>query len=198
MFFTRHHVLPRLKVLWLLLLLAPASVWADYEKGLQAALSGDYATAFQEFSVAAEAGLDLAQYNLGILYYTGRGVERDLGLSYRWTRAAAEQGHAAAQANLGSLYLAGDGVEQNSEQGVAWLERAARGGNAPAAFSLANFHRDGDHTPRDLIKAHAWAVQAEHLGHPEAATLRKRVEAGLSPSQLAEARRIYARWQIEF
>jgi len=41
---------------------------ADYEAGVNAAFNGDFEAAFHEFSVAAEEGLDLAQYNLGILY----------------------------------------------------------------------------------------------------------------------------------
>ncbi len=46
---------------------------ADYEDGVNAAFDGDFDTAFLEFTIAAESGLDLAQYNLGILYFTGQG-----------------------------------------------------------------------------------------------------------------------------
>ena len=173
-----------------------ADRYAGYEAGIEAALGGDYATAFREFSIAASQGLDLAQYNLAILYYTGRGVDRDLALSYRWTRAAAEQGHAAAQANLGSLYLAGEGVAQDVAGGIEWLKRAARGGESAAAFSLATFYHDGDLVPQDRVQAHAWAAWAEHRGHPDAAALRQRMEARLSPAQLSTARRLFARWQI--
>ena len=80
-------------------------VFADYEDGVNAAFAGDFDTAFIEFSEAAEAGLDLAQYNLGILYFTGQGVDQDLDLAFKWTEAAAHQGHVDAQANLASLYL---------------------------------------------------------------------------------------------
>ncbi|MGB1667495.1 MAG: hypothetical protein ACPHDP_07430, partial [Pseudohongiellaceae bacterium] len=50
---------------------------ADYEDGVNAAFAGDFYTAFREFSLAAQQGLDLAQYNLAILYFTGQGVDQD-------------------------------------------------------------------------------------------------------------------------
>ena len=50
------------------------NVKADYEDGVNAAFAGEFDTAFREFSIAAEEGLDLAQYNLAILYFTGQGM----------------------------------------------------------------------------------------------------------------------------
>ena len=74
-----------------------AAAHADYEAGVNAAFDGDYDTAFREFSAAAEEGLMLAQYNLGILYFTGRGVEADTEQAFRWTLAAAEIGRASCR-----------------------------------------------------------------------------------------------------
>ena len=68
-------------------LLCPA-VHADYEDGLAAAQAGDYATALREFTAAAEAGLDLAQYNLATMYETGEGVAQDLVQAHFWASAA--------------------------------------------------------------------------------------------------------------
>ena len=98
----------------LLLFLSPFVI-ADYEDGVNAAFNGDFETALHEFTLAAEEGLDLAQYNLAILYFTGQGVERDLDEAFRWTEAAAMQGHVGAQFNLGNLYYAGDGVVENKD-----------------------------------------------------------------------------------
>ena len=170
---------------------------ADYEDGVNAALSGDFETAFREFTIAAEAGLDLAQYNLGILYFTGQGVEQDFEAAFRWTEAAALQGHAAAQLNLGSLYYFGNGVREDRDQAVEWYENSARAGNGAAAFTLAAMHRDGDHVGRDPVLAHAWAAWAARYDHPEAAAMMEELEDRMRPEQLSEARRTFARWQIE-
>lgn len=170
---------------------------ADYEEGLDAVFRGDYQTAFREFSVAAENGLDLAQYNLAILYFTGQGVKQDLEQAFKWTEAAALQGHLAAQANLGSLYIEGSGVIEDVETGIAWFSAAGRGGHANSSFALANMYFDGDPVERDYAMAHAWASMALLHEHPEAEAFRNRVERRLDSEELSAARRTYARWQIE-
>lgn len=187
-----------LKLLPLLLaLLVPPSLHADYEEGLNAAFAGDFETALREFTIEAENGLDLAQYNLAILYFTGRGVERDLERAFHWTEQAALQGHIEAQANLGSLYFEGDGVERDLEQAAAWFGQAAKTGHASTAFALATMYFEGDPLERDLVQAHAWASQAIRNEHEQADLLRRRIEDRLSKEQLRAARRLFARWQIE-
>ena len=175
----------------------PLPAFGDYEDGVNAALAGDYDTAFREFTIAAEEGLDLAQYNLGILYFTGQGAEQDYEQAFRWTEAAALQGHAGAQLNLGSLYYFGNGVREDRDAAVEWYGNSARAGNAAAAFTLAEMYRDGDHVDRDPVQAHAWAAWAARYDHPEGGTMMDELEDRLQPEQLSEARRIFARWQIE-
>ncbi|MDA8000445.1 MAG: sel1 repeat family protein [Alphaproteobacteria bacterium] len=87
-------------------LLSSGAAWsADYEKGLDALLKGDYETALQEWEPLAEQGDAKAQYSLGNLYYFGNGVPRNYEMALKWFRPAAEQGLARAQYNLGTLYL---------------------------------------------------------------------------------------------
>ncbi|MBT71289.1 MAG: hypothetical protein CMQ15_04495 [Gammaproteobacteria bacterium] len=170
---------------------------ADYEEGLNAAFDGDFATAVQEFTIAAEEGLDLAQYNLAILYFTGQGVDQNFELAFKWTQAAALQGHVDAQFNLASLYFDGSGVSQSNMRGLAWMVSAARGGHVNAAFALAMMHLEGDPIPRDTVQAHAWAAKAVNSGHEGGLALKQAIEEELDPSQLSAARRQFARWQIE-
>lgn len=175
----------------------PTPLLADYEDGVNAAFAGDFETALREFTAAAENGLDLAQYNLAILYFTGQGVDKDLAKAFHWTEAAAQQGHINAQYNLGSLYLSGQGVATDVEAGIAWFARAAKAGHADAAFALASLYVEGEELKRDLISAHAWASQAVYNEHSEAQPLKDEIEARLDADQLSEARRLFARWQIE-
>ena len=53
------------------------------------------------FAGAAEQGLAMAQYNLGVMYAKGEGVTQDNEQAVAWYRKAAEQGEAIAQNNLG-------------------------------------------------------------------------------------------------
>ncbi len=181
----------------LLALTVPNIAFADYEDGLDAVFRGDYDTAFREFSAAAESGLDVAQYNLAILYFTGQGVDQNVELAFQWTEAAAIQGHLGAQANLGSLYLDGTGVERDVDTGIAWFTAAAQGGHGSSAFALANMYFDGDPVDRDYVLSHAWSSMAVLHEHPEAESFRSTVEQRMESAQLSEARRTFARWQIE-
>ena len=56
---------------------------------------------------AAEKGDVKAQYNLGVLYHTGKGVDKDYAQAALWYRKAAEQGNGKAQFYLGNLYQSG-------------------------------------------------------------------------------------------
>jgi|TARA_B110000263_G_scaffold240381_1_gene243501 TPR repeat protein len=71
-----------MKSLWitplvLLALLAPLNAGADSDKGVAASQAGDWATAEKEWKKAAEQGNVTAQFNLGIMYDSGRGVVKD-------------------------------------------------------------------------------------------------------------------------
>ncbi len=179
-----------------LLLFSPL-LFADYEDGVNAAFKGDFETAFHEFSVAADEGLDLAQYNLAILYFTGQGVDADLAKAFRWTKSAADQGHVAAQFNLGSLYYSGDGVDVDKDKAVEMFGLAARAGHANAALLLANMFNEGDHVNKDAVQAHAWASMAILNENMEGASLRESIQSRMNPQQLSQARRLFARWQLE-
>ena len=78
-------------VLLFSLLLGVPSYSADFNKGLTAAQSGDFATALKEWKPLAEEGHVEAQYNLGQMYRNGWGVPQDYKEAVRWYRLAAEQ-----------------------------------------------------------------------------------------------------------
>jgi localization factor PodJL len=56
----------------------------------------NYKSASQWFRKAAERGVADSQFNLGILYARGIGVEQNLAESYKWFSLAAAQGDADA------------------------------------------------------------------------------------------------------
>ncbi len=61
----------------LLILLFGTPAFADFQKGLDAAKSGDYATALKEWRPLAGQGNTDAQYNLGMMYMNGLGVTQE-------------------------------------------------------------------------------------------------------------------------
>ena len=103
-----------------------------FESALKYYQEGDYPAAFRLFKKAAEQGQANAQYNLGLMYYNGEGVTRDLKQAVYWYQKAAEQGDASAQNNLGVMYGEGEGVTRDAKQAVYWFEKAAEQGDAEA------------------------------------------------------------------
>ena len=86
-----------LPVLLLTLVVGTPAFSADFQKGLTAAQSGDYATALREWTPLAEQGNAAAQGNLGMMYAKGDGVPQDNKTAVKWYKLAAEQGVASAQ-----------------------------------------------------------------------------------------------------
>jgi TPR repeat protein len=75
--------------------------------------------------VRANAGVAVAQLNLGNAYYNGRGVPQDYVEAVSWYRTAADQGVAGAQFYLGNAYYNGRGVPQDYVEAHKWRNLAA-------------------------------------------------------------------------
>ena len=118
-----------LPVLLLTLLVGTPAFSADFQKGVTAYKSGDYATALREFTPLAEQGYASAQFNLGLMYDKGQGVPQDYKTAVKWYRLAAEQGYADAQTKLGVMYAKGQGVIQDFIYAHIWGNIAAMNGN---------------------------------------------------------------------
>ena len=109
-----------------------------------------------------------AQYNLGICYYCGKGVDRDEKKAVKWYTEAAEQGYARAQCSLGYCYEYGKGVEQDLEKAVEWYTKAATHGNVTAQTKLGSCYYFGIGVQKDKEKAVEWYTKAAEQGYARA------------------------------
>ena len=152
------------------LLLGGASIsWGDdFQRGLDAVLSEDYATALREWQPLAEQGSAKAQFNLGVMYDEGQGVQQDYEAAAKWYKLAAEQGVAKAQFNLGVMYDEGQGVQQDYEVAAKWYRLAAEQWNTKAQFNLGMMHDEGRGVQQDYEAAAKWYRLAAEQGHVEA------------------------------
>ena len=91
--------LPILPVLLLTLLVGNPAFSADFQKGLTAARSGDYATALREWKPFSDQGDADAQCNLGQMYADGEGVIQDFVRAHMWFNIAASSGNTNASKN---------------------------------------------------------------------------------------------------
>ncbi len=73
---------------------------------------------------AAEQGDEVAQYNLGVMYYLGDGIKQDYEKAFYWFQKAAEQNYAPAQYNLSVMYKNGEGIKQDYEKAFYWYKKS--------------------------------------------------------------------------
>lgn len=109
-----------------------------------------------------------------------------------WYERAAQQGHAESQSRLAMYYFT---FHADYERSFFWEEKAAMQGIAEAQGSLGGHYAQGWGTPVDLVQAYKWLTLAEEGGawdpiekNLDAARLVQ--QAGLSPAQIAEGRRL--------
>ena len=98
---------------------------ADFQKGLTAYESGDYATTLREWQTLALQGSAVAQFNLGLMYDEGTGVPKNNKTAVKWYKLAAKQGYAFAQSNLGVMCANRQGVPQDYKTALKWWRLAA-------------------------------------------------------------------------
>jgi len=105
---------------------AQATIGALYLRGLPGLLKQDSEEGIKLLSKAVRAKSLTARFNLGMAYYNGDGVEKNIYKASQWLRLAVKQNFSEAQCQLGLLLLeGGDGVAKNTMEGIKLLETAA-------------------------------------------------------------------------
>ena len=177
--------------LWMLASFAMAG---DFQKGLDAYNSADYATALTEWQALADAGDVKASYGMGLLYGNGFGVDMNDELALKYYGFAAEKGHATAQFNLAVMHQNGWGVEQNDEAANKWYTLAAEQGVTAAQIALGSFYSLDVLDSYDPVEAYKWFSLADKLGDVDAVDKRDFVATRMTPDQLTEAESQVSKW----
>ena len=125
---------------------------------------------------AAEHGNARGQYNLGVCYNDGIGVEQDDNEAIKWYRLSAEKGYSRAQHNLGICYYKGVGVEQDYLEAVKWLRKAAEQ-NLPESYAaLGACYYFGEGVDANKEEAAKWLKKAADLGLADAQDVLKMLD----------------------
>ena len=106
----------------------PVSATADNDIGYKYYQKGNYGKALEIWTIQAEEGSKEALYNIGLLYFFGNGVEKDLPLAFEYCQNAAFMGSPRAQNNLAFMYIEGMGVEKSFIASYAWASVAIKYG----------------------------------------------------------------------
>ena len=108
----------------------------DFSRAVAYDLAGDQVHAFALYLSAARAGIAEAQFNVAVMYDSGRGTRHDALQAALFYAFAAVGGNARAAYNLGMLYETGDGVSRNPSLARAWYRKASEAGLLAAADKL--------------------------------------------------------------
>ena len=134
----------------------PEAMW---QMGARRLAEGDYKSAFEYSTKAAELGDANAHFNLSIMYRLGQGVEKDEKKHVYHLEVAAIGGHVDARYNLGCH----EGNNGRIDRAVKHLIIAANMGEEGSMKALWEYHARGLVKKDDLtvtLRAHQAAVDA--------------------------------------
>ena len=154
----------------------------------QAIQAGDWREAFKFMRKFSVAGKSWAQANLGSMYASGDGTEKNQTEAVKWWRKAADKDVLGAQFALGRAYFAGDGVDKDYAEAAKWYRKAANQDLSSAQNNLGVMYYQGKGVERDYVEAYAWWNLAARADTTSARN-RDAVERQMTPQQVAEAQK---------
>ena len=154
-----------MKFLWVAVL--SIGLWAnEFDTAVTEYNQGNYIKALDAFYVLAKEGDPKAQFNVGLIYANGKGVNKDSYQAMVWYKKAAEQGNTAAQYNLAKLISQRpDKDDPRAQEKVKyWYEKAVEGGQKEAVNDLALLYLKGEGVKKDERKAFELFKKAAKMG----------------------------------
>ena len=163
----------------------------DLDRGIVALHEKDYKTALYYISYYAVLGDSKAQYNLGVMYNKGYGVNLDKKEAVGWFYLASDQGNMLAQYSLGLAYMNGDGVFKNYSTAIKFFKKSAFQGHPSSQINLGNMYFKGLGTNEDFPRAHMWYSIAQQKGLDGAYQNISILENLMNEKQISEAKLLF-------
>ncbi len=125
-------------------------------------------TTIQSLISAANKNNHQAQYDLGMRYQYGNGVQKSRSSAHRWLNKSAKSGNARAQYALSLFYQQYARNQQGIKKSLFWLKSAADQGFVDAQYSLGMMFKNGSLVHNDQVEARKWLKMAASKGHVSA------------------------------
>lgn len=150
----------------------------DYYYGKRGKVKRDPEKGVELFTISAERGDSVSQFDLGLAYDDGVGVEEiDWDKAAYWYECAAKGGNTSAMFNL--ALLLGKGLigleskekrdrEQDKRLAVYWLRKVAKRGDINAIYQLGECYFFGDGVRRNRPLGFKMMQQAAEQGYGHA------------------------------
>jgi len=142
----------------------------------------------------ASNGSASAQYELGLLYEYGRGVNQDDAIALFWYEKSAAQNFSDALYRLAILYDNGWGALPDKEKALDLYAAAAEKGHSLAQHDLAILYFQGSDAPKNLLQAYKWLNIAVKSGNPLMQKHLRMVANEMSVDEIGVARYLAEEW----
>jgi len=129
-------------------------------------IESDAAGIGSEVTKLALDGSARSQFEVGLRYEYGRGVNQSDSIARCWYEQSAALQHPDAQYRLAVLFDNGWGVEEDKVKAFENYSSAASQGHVMAQHDLAMMYFYGAGTTRDVVKAYRWLRVANQSGNP--------------------------------
>ena len=156
----------------------------DYAKAFEALERGDYETATFYLSFYASNGDSVAQYNMGLLYRDGLGVEKNPKVALSWFYLAAQQRHMLSNYAIAKLMEKYTYLADREKGHLHFLKEAAFLGHAIAPLEIGNFYYLRQETDFDLVRAMVWWIVSSDRNAPGAVEMISSVSQLLNHVQM--------------
>lgn len=128
----------------------------------------------------ADKGNTEAQFKVGEMYETGRGVKKDAGAAVEWFRKAAANGHQEAGYKLLMIDIKKEGMTAKNKSAAKELTGKAKSGDGVSQYYLGKMYHTGVGLKKNSNKALEWYKKAAQQGVTSA-------EAGIIEIQNAKS-----------
>ena len=106
-----------------------------------------------------------AEYQMGLCYMDGKGVQKDEKQAFLCFEKAALQGHADAQCKLGDCYYWAKGVTQDYTRAAKWYRKSAEQGNHDAQTMLGICYCFGQGVTKSDYSSFLWMLKGAEGGN---------------------------------
>lgn len=131
--------------------------FASFRLAKEAYDKNDYKSAFSWCNRSFHKVDNQCENLLGILYFNGFGVTKDVPLALEYFKKSANSGNKLAQFTLASFYFKGEhGLPKDYRRAFELMLASAKQGYALAQLLVGTFYENGEGVERDLNTAIDW------------------------------------------
>jgi tetratricopeptide (TPR) repeat protein len=123
-----------------------------------------YDKALEWYMKGARQGCEVCEYNLGIYYKYGQGVEKNIDTALEWFTKSAEKGFAKGQYEAGRIHY----DKERHDSAFQWFTISALQGNTAAIANLGECYEKGEGVKKDFPEAFKLYAKAAEKGHATA------------------------------